>query len=113
MMWSCPRPGVTPLVLAACATASWLIGCSPRGDEAITASSVEPPRTADMGYRPRIPDVAYAEGGGPVVCVDETHNNFHTSVGTYRPFADVLRRDGYVVERFTEGGEAAPGGDVG
>jgi hypothetical protein len=59
-----------------------------------------------MGYRPQIPNVAYAEGEGPVVCVDETHNNFHTSVGTYRPFADVLRRDGYVVERFTQGSEA-------
>jgi hypothetical protein len=39
--------------------------------------------------------------------VDETHNNFHTSVGTYLPFAAVLRRDGYDVRRFTQGGRAA------
>jgi hypothetical protein len=33
------------------------------------------------------------------VFIDEAHNNFHTAVGTYLPFAELLRNDGYVVER--------------
>jgi hypothetical protein len=36
-----------------------------------------------------------------VVLVDEAHNNFHTSVGTYEPFARLLARDGFVVQRAT------------
>lgn len=31
--------------------------------------------------------------------IDEAHHNFLTSVGTYLPFADLLRQDGYVVQR--------------
>ena len=84
-----------------------LAACSGDAGDAQTASTVEVLRTADMSYEPEIPDPAYAEGQGPVVCVDETHNNFHTSVTTYAPFARVLRRDGYDVRRFTEGGRAA------
>jgi hypothetical protein len=32
-----------------------------------------------------------------VVLIDEAHNNFHTADGRYKPFADLLRRDGYRV----------------
>ena len=66
-----------------------------------TASTVEPPRSVDRDFRPIIEDPTYPSGSGPLVLVDETHNNFHTSVGTYWPFADVLRKDGYRVERAT------------
>ena len=34
---------------------------------------------------------------GPTVAIDEAHSNFHTARGQYRPFADVLRSDGYKV----------------
>ena len=44
------------------------------------------------------PDPAFAPGAGPLVCVDEAHNNYHTANGRYRPFADLLRGDGYWVE---------------
>ena len=87
-----------------------LTACSGGSSDGQTASTVEPPRTVDTSYEPEIRDPAYAEGRGPVVCVDETHNNFHTIVGTYLPFADALRSDGYDVRRFTEGGITDLGG---
>lgn len=41
---------------------------------------------------------AFAAGKGPVVCIDEGHNNFHTAGGRYQSFAELLRADGYVVK---------------
>jgi len=67
-----------------------------------TASTVEPPRTVDMSFSYAIDKPAYPEGKGPVVLIDEAHNNFHTAAGTYLPFAGLLRQDGYVVERAKE-----------
>jgi hypothetical protein len=64
-----------------------------------TASRVEPPRTVDRSFHPEIRYPAYPEGKGPVILIDEAHNNFHTAEGTYMPFAAVLTRDGYVVKR--------------
>jgi len=74
-----------------------LPGCAPDGRQ--LASSVEPARTADAGYEPAITTPAHPPGTGPLVVVDEAHHNFHTAAGTYAPFATVLERDGYVVER--------------
>ena len=76
-----------------------VLGVSCSSDERQTASTVEPPRTVDRAFQPTIAQPAYAEGTGPVVCVDEAHHNFHTAVGTYQPFAELLRRDGYAIER--------------
>jgi Tol biopolymer transport system component len=67
-----------------------------------TASTVEPPRTVDRSFHYPIKSPAYPEGKGPVVLIDEAHNNFHTAVGTYLPFADLLRQDGFVVKRAEE-----------
>ena len=64
-----------------------------------TASKIEPPRTVDLNYRYLISEPAYSSGEGPVVYVDEAHNNFHTAVTTYLPFARLLSDDGYVVKR--------------
>ncbi len=66
-----------------------------------TASKVEPPRTVDLAFQPEIKNPAYPPGKGPVILVDEAHNNFHTAVGTYIPFASLLKRDGYVIQRAT------------
>jgi hypothetical protein len=52
---------------------------------------------ADTGFRPAIGRPAYRLQTGPVVLVDESHANFHTATGRYLPFAELLRRDGYVV----------------
>ncbi len=52
----------------------------------------------DTGFNPPIDNPAYPEESGPLVLIDEAHNNFHTVSGRYRAFADILRRDGFVVE---------------
>ena len=62
-------------------------------------------QVADTAFHPPIEKPAYPAGQGPVVLIDEAHFNFHTATGRYLPFAEILRRDGYVVEasarRFT------------
>jgi len=45
---------------------------------------------------------AFATGRGPVVIVDEAHHNFHTANGRYRPFASLVERDGFQVQRGRE-----------
>ena len=54
-------------------------------------------QVADSSFAPPIPRPAYPKGRGPVVLLDEAHYNFHTAEGRYMPFAQLLRRDGYVV----------------
>jgi hypothetical protein len=51
----------------------------------------------DTTFLPTIANPAYPQGAGPVVMIDGAHNNFHTADGRYLPFAELLRRDGYVV----------------
>jgi hypothetical protein len=38
----------------------------------------------------------------PMVMIDEAHQNFHTAVGRYEPFARLLRNDGYRIVRGME-----------
>jgi len=54
----------------------------------------------DTKYRFPNVDPAYQVGGGPRVCVDEAHFNYHTAPGLFQPFAELLRGDGYRVTRF-------------
>ena len=49
----------------------------------------------DLQYQPPLPRPAYEVEKGPRVAIDEAHHNFHTADGRYRPFAELLRRDGY------------------
>jgi hypothetical protein len=51
----------------------------------------------DPEFKPTIERPAYPAGKGPVVAIDAGHNNFHTADGRYKPFADLLRSDGYAV----------------
>lgn len=37
----------------------------------------------------------------PTVSIDEAHENIHTADGTYKPFAELLQNDGYIVESNT------------
>jgi len=78
---------------------SLVVFCSVTSIGQQTASTIEPPRTVDRSFHYSIKNPAYPEGKGPVVHIDEAHNNFHTAVGTYLPFAELLRQDGYVVKR--------------
>jgi len=54
----------------------------------------------DTTWTPTIARPAYA-ANGPRVGIDEAHLNFHTATGNYRPFATLLRRDGYRVSANT------------
>ncbi|HBY60644.1 MAG TPA: hypothetical protein DEH78_12535 [Solibacterales bacterium] len=62
------------------------------------ASVLAAQQVADTKFRPPIEKPSYEEGKGPVVLIDEGHYNFHTASGRYLPFANLLRRDGYVVK---------------
>ena len=53
-------------------------------------------RSADPDFDARVPIPAFAKGG-PRVLIDETHHNFHTASGRYKPFADLITRDDYQV----------------
>ena len=53
---------------------------------------------SDSEYTPRVKSPTYA-AAGPVVCVDEAHNNSHTATGLYKPFAQLLESDGFRVQR--------------
>lgn len=59
-----------------------------------------PTEWVDTGYRFDNIDPAYGGDIGPNVCIDEAHFNLHTAGGSYAPFADLLRGDGYRVTRF-------------
>jgi hypothetical protein len=63
--------------------------------------AVQAQQVADPDFKPEIKKPAYKQGRGPVVCLDEAHFNFHTASGRYAPFAELLRRDGYVVKPST------------
>lgn len=54
-------------------------------------------QVADRDFHPRVAHPAFETGHGPLVLLDEAHYNFHTADGRYAPFAELLRRDGYVV----------------
>jgi hypothetical protein len=54
-------------------------------------------QVADRDFSPAVSPPAFAEGKGPVVCLDEAHHNFHTLDGRFHAFGALLRRDGYVV----------------
>lgn len=55
---------------------------------------------ADTTYNPSIPNPMYNQGKGPVVFIDEGHNNFHTKEGRYKAFSNLLERDGYDVKGY-------------
>ncbi|MDJ0841305.1 MAG: DUF4350 domain-containing protein [Acidobacteriota bacterium] len=55
-------------------------------------------QVADRGYTPKVDNPAWPEQNGPVILIDEAHNNFHTMDGRYKPFADVMRADGFRVK---------------
>lgn len=65
---------------------------------ALLALGADAQQVADTSFMPPVPEPAYRTGRGPVVMLDEAHFNFHTAEGRYKPFAELLRRDGYVVK---------------
>lgn len=57
-------------------------------------------QVADTLFQPVIDRPFYPIGKGPIVSIDEAHNNFHTLNGRYQAFAKVLQSDGYIVKSF-------------
>ncbi|HSB08917.1 MAG TPA: DUF4350 domain-containing protein [Blastocatellia bacterium] len=53
-------------------------------------------QVADPDFDTRVAKPAYTQKH-PRVLFDEAHNNFHTSTGRYKPFADLLGSDGYSI----------------
>ena len=64
-----------------------------------TSAVIQQERDPDFSFE--VSDPAFGPGQGPLVCIDEGHNNVHTATGRYRPFANLLRKDGYRVEAFS------------
>jgi hypothetical protein len=63
------------------------------------ARSVTAQTIADPDFDVSVAHPAYS-GVHPRIVIDAAHHNFHTANGRYKPFADLLRNDGYGV---TEG----------
>jgi hypothetical protein len=51
---------------------------------------------ADPNFDTKVARPAYAKKN-PKVLFDEAHHNFHTADGRYKPFADLIRSDGYII----------------
>lgn len=58
-------------------------------------------QVVDSAFRASVEKPAHAAGAGPLVAIDEAHDNFHTASGQYKPLADLLTADGYRVEPST------------
>lgn len=52
------------------------------------------PQIADPNFNASVSGPTYTKER-PVVIFDEAHQNFHTSTGRYKPFAELLTNDGY------------------
>jgi hypothetical protein len=64
----------------------------------ITSSSVGAQQIVDSTFTPTLrAPAAFSHERGPIVLVDEAHDNFHTVSGRYRPFVRLLEADGFVV----------------
>jgi hypothetical protein len=90
-----PLPPRTGRLLRAAASAAAIASSAALGCR--SSSDAAPTQEADPAFDPAVAAPAYA-APGPRVVVDEAHRNFHTAGGRYRPFAELLRRDGYTVE---------------
>ncbi|MBQ4845325.1 DUF4350 domain-containing protein [Pseudoalteromonas sp. MMG005] len=81
------KGGVIGVILSA------LLGCSDRAQQ------------ADSNFVPQNTQQTFSSKNSPIVFIDEAHNNFLTTNGRFRPFAQVLESDGYTVrpnqERFS------------
>lgn len=62
-----------------------------------SAAPARAQQVPDRDYRPAIARPEYAQGKGPVVCLDEAHHNFHTLSERFWSFGELLRRDGFRV----------------
>lgn len=61
---------------------------------------------ADNDYHPSFEDPLFELGKGPLMLIDQAHNNFHTLEGNYAPFGKIATMNGFNVksnhQRITE-----------
>ena len=55
-------------------------------------------QAVDTSFHPRVERATYPAGAGPLVLFDAAHNSMHSVDRSFRPFAELLRLDGYRVE---------------
>lgn len=55
-------------------------------------------QVADTLFSPDISNPVYKKGQGSIVMIDEAHHNFHSRNGRFKAFANVLEKDGYIVQ---------------
>src|SRR5262245_2347584 len=58
-------------------------------------------QVVDPDFKVIVDKPAYA-GNGPTVRFDEAHANTHSATGLYKPFAELLKGDGYRVTTSTQ-----------
>src|SRR5688500_14112776 len=61
----------------------------------LVTSFVAGQQVPDVEFTPTVGKAAYPDHTGPVILVDEAHNNFHTIQNRFQPFSLLLERDGY------------------
>ncbi len=66
----------------------------------LTTSFAYTQQVPDSTYNPTIEKPMYESEKGPVIFIDEGHHNFHTKDGNYWAFANLLKRDGYVINSY-------------
>lgn len=96
--------GVLGRVLALAAALVFLLAPAAKAGDAgtagktgKTASNLHVGQELDSGYHPTVARAAYDGEQHPVVLVDEAHREIYTVGGRYRPFAELLTKDGYQV----------------
>lgn len=62
---------------------------------AVVSSGARSQQLPDSAFRPPVARPAFAEGAGPVLCLDEAHYNFHTLDNRFFAFGTLARRDGF------------------
>ena len=61
----------------------------------VAASLARAQQLPDSAFRPPVARPAFAEGAGPLLCLDEAHHNFHTLDNRFYAFGALARRDGF------------------
>ncbi len=64
---------------------------------AVGAGEVRAQQRGDARFVPVVKEKAYPADDGPIIVIDEAHDNYHTMTGRYRPFAEFLRAHGCTV----------------
>ena len=64
----------------------------------VASAAASAQQLPDTAFIPEIDNPSYPAGNGPVIMIDEAHNNFHTMGDRYFVFAELFCRDGYRVQ---------------